>query len=76
MNSNNNTVQISKNGAGSVSATPSLDVLNRRLGVSLAPRMLTPYEIDLLRQSKMEMAQAVSEYLASKENKLQSWNSA
>ena len=34
----------------------STALLNRKLGTSLAPRMLTPSEIALLRQSKREIA--------------------
>ena len=44
----------SRSGGASTSATPSIDLLNRRLGVSPAPRMLTPYEIDLLRKCAQE----------------------
>jgi hypothetical protein len=36
--------------------TASTALLNRKLGTSLAPRMLTPSEIALLRQSKREIA--------------------
>lgn len=35
--------------------TPALDALNRRLGTVTAPRMLTPFEIELLGQSKAEV---------------------
>ena len=66
MNSNNDTGRTSRNGGGNTSATPSVALLNRRLGTSPAPRMLTPYEIDLLRQSKKEMAQAAQEVLANR----------
>ena len=66
MNSNNDTGRTSRNGGGNTSATPSLALLNRRLGTSPALRMLTPYEIDLLRQSKMEMAQVAREVLANR----------
>ncbi|MDR3298697.1 MAG: hypothetical protein LBU43_01525 [Candidatus Accumulibacter sp.] len=37
--------------------TPSTALLNRKLGTSPAPRMLTPSEIALLRQSKQEIHQ-------------------
>ena len=33
-------------------------LLNQKLGISPAPRMLTPSEIELLRRSKQEMAEA------------------
>ena len=66
MKSNNDTGRISRNGGGNTSATPSLALLNRRLGTSPAPRMLTPYEIDLLRQSKREMAQVAHEVPANR----------
>ena len=69
MNSNNDTGRTSRNGGGNTSATPSLALLNRRLGTSPAPRMLTPYEIDLLRQSKKEMAQVAHEVLANRTDK-------
>lgn len=36
--------------------TPSTILLNQRLGILPKPRMLTPYEIKLLRQSKQEIA--------------------
>ncbi len=39
------------------SLTPSTRLLNQKLGTSPAPRMLTPSEIALLRQSKREIAQ-------------------
>ena len=48
--------------------TPSTAKLNRRIGTSPAPRMLTPYEIDLLRQSKREISQVVREVLANTDN--------
>ncbi|MGH8563273.1 MAG: phosphoribosyltransferase [Gammaproteobacteria bacterium] len=38
------------------SVTPSTALLNQKLGTSPAPRMLTPSEIELLRQSKREIA--------------------
>ena len=49
-----NTALASKGGGASTSATPSIALLNRRLGVSPAPRMLTPFEIDLLRRCAQE----------------------
>lgn len=47
----------------STSATPSLVELNRQLGTSPTPRMLTPSEIDLLRRSKAEVARVCREIL-------------
>ena len=42
------------------SVTPSTRLLNQKLGILSAPRTLTPSEIDLLRQSKREIAHKVS----------------
>ena len=66
MNSKRSTAQTSRSGGGSISATPSIVLLNRRLGISPDPRMLTRYEIDLLRQSAKEVAEVAGEILASK----------
>ena len=38
--------------------TPSTALLNQRLATFSGPRMLTEYEIKLLRQSKMEIGEA------------------
>ena len=43
---------------------PSVVKLKRLIGTSPACRMLTPDEIELLRKSKREIAQAVGEVLA------------
>lgn len=67
MNSDNDMAKTLKNDGENTSVTPSTLLLNRRLGTSPTPRMLTPYEIGLLQQSKKEMAQVVSEVFASKE---------
>ncbi len=67
MNSEKNTVQTSKSGGRISSATPSIALLNQRLGTSPAPRMLTPYEIDLLRQCAKETAEVAGEYLKRKQ---------
>ena len=64
MNSVKNTDRTLKSGAGDSPLTPSTALLKRRLGVSPASRMLTPYEIGLLRRSKSEMADIVGEALA------------
>ena len=66
MSSDGNTDRTSRSGGGNISATPSIALLNRRLGTSPTPRMLTPYEIDLLRQSAKEVAEVVGEILARK----------
>ena len=66
MNSDRNTDRTSRSGGGSISATPSIALLNRRLGTSPAPRMLTPSEIDLLRQCAKEASEVAGQVLASK----------
>ena len=68
MKSNNDTDPTSKKDGGN-GVTPSTALLNRRLGTSPTPRMLTPYEIQLLRQSKKEMAQVAHEVLANRTDK-------
>ena len=60
MNSDRSTAGTSRSGGGNTSATPSIALLNRRLGTSPAPRMLTPYEIDLLRQCVKEVAEVTA----------------
>ncbi len=64
MNSVKNTDRTLKSGAGDSPLTPSTALLKRRIGVSPASRMLTPYEIGLLRRSKREMAEVAKEALA------------
>ena len=66
MRSERSTGPTSRTGGVSYSATPSIALLNRRLGTSPAPRMLTPYEIDLLRQCVKETAEVTREVLAHK----------
>ena len=63
MNSVKNTDRASTSGGETGSLTASTALLKRRLGVSPASRMLTPYEIGLLRRSKREMADIVGEAL-------------
>ena len=46
-----------KTGGLSDSLTASTRLLNQKLGTSPEPRRLTPSEIELLRQSKREIAQ-------------------
>ena len=67
MNSDSDTGGTSRSGGASISATPSIALLNQRLGTSPAPRMLTPSEIDLLRQCAKEVAAVTQEVLASSE---------
>ena len=57
---------------GTRSRTPSVDKLNRLIGPSPAPRMLTPYEIELLRKCAEETAEVVREVLAEKKDGAQS----
>ncbi len=68
MNSDNDMARSLNNGGVNISATPSIVLLNRRLGTSPAPRMLTRYEIDLLRQCAKEVAKVTHEVLANKAN--------
>ncbi len=49
-----------KSGGKSDSITPSTLLLNQKLGILSAPRMLQPSEIVLLRQSKQEIASKVA----------------
>ena len=44
--------------------TPSAAKLRQILGTSPTPRMLTPYEIELLRRAAQETAEVVREVLA------------
>lgn len=48
--------------------TPSTVKLKRIMGTAPVCRMLTPYEIELLRQSKEEVAEVVGQILAKKNN--------
>ncbi len=69
MNSDNDIAQTLKSGGETTSATPSIALLNQRLGTSPAPRMLKQSEIDLLRQCAQEVARVTEEVLASKKHK-------
>ncbi len=71
MNFGNDTDEILKNRDGNTSVTPATVLLHRRIGTSPAPRMLTPYEIDLLRQSKREIDQVEHEVFARKNKRSQ-----
>lgn len=61
MSSDKNTVETARSGGAPTSVTPSTALLNRRIGPSPAPRMLTRSEIDLLRRSAREIAEAARE---------------
>ena len=69
MRSDNDMDRTLDNNGENISATPSIALLNRRIGASPAPRMLTPYEIDLLRKCAEEAAQVAQEVFARKKNK-------
>ena len=45
------------------SPTPSIALLNQKIGTSPAPRMLEPSEIDLLRKSKEEVFKVTGEHI-------------
>lgn len=51
-----NMANILKTGGKQNSDTPSIALLNQKLGTLKEPRMLTPSELALLRQSKTEIA--------------------
>ena len=59
-------------GSAPSSLTPSTALLNRKLGISPGPRMLTQSELDLLRQSAKEIAQATREALKNRTNETRS----
>ena len=63
MDSDTSTDGTSRSGGAPSSVTPSTALLNRKLGISPAPRMLTRSEVALLRQSAKEIAQATREAL-------------
>ena len=65
MKSDNDADQTSKKDRGN-GVTPSTALLNRMLGTSPTPRMLTRYEIQLLRQSAQEMSQVAHEVFTRK----------
>ena len=66
MNSGTSTDGNLRSGGRGILDTPSIALLNRRLGTSPAPRMLTPSELDLLRQCVKEASQVAHELLAAK----------
>ena len=53
-----------KTGGSSASLTPSTRLLNQKLATSPGPRRLTSSEIELLRQSKQEIAKRFTENYA------------
>ena len=50
---------ILNNGGSKNSVTPSTRLLNQKLGILYAPRILQPFEIELLRLSKQEIAMQI-----------------
>ena len=68
MKSCKDTDRTSKDDGGNRSPTPSVAKLQRILGTSPTPRMLTPYEIELLRKCVQETAEVVREVLAEKKD--------
>ena len=58
MNFDSNTDDTLGRDGLNTSATPSITLLNQMIGASPAPRMLEPFEIDLLRKSKGEVFEA------------------
>lgn len=68
MHSDNDMDRTSKDEGGKRSLTPSVDKLNQLIGPSPAPRMLTPYEIDLLRKAAEEVTEVTRQVLAEKKN--------
>ncbi len=59
-----------KNDSGNNLLTPSVAKLKRMIGPSPVPRMLTPSEIALLRQSKAEVDWVTGEVLADKDKEM------
>ena len=66
MTKDNNAEQRSGHRDKPARTTPSAARLKQIFGDSPTPRNLTPYEIDLLRKSKQEMAQVLREVSARK----------
>lgn len=50
-----------------ISATPSVDLLNRKLGTSPTPRVLTEYEDELLRLAAHEISAVTIKVLRNRE---------
>ncbi len=68
MNSDNDRKQASERDDQTSGIAPSAAKLKRIIGPSPGCRMLTPYEIELLRKSKREMAQVAGEVFAEKKD--------
>ncbi len=66
MNSYKSTAAALRSGGENSSVTPSTALLNRKIGTSPAPRMLTRSELVLLRRSAREIAEATRERFANK----------
>ena len=62
MNFDGDMDDILRRGGSNTSATPSIVLLNQKLGTSPAPRMLEQSEIDLLRKSKEEVYKVTRGY--------------
>ena len=60
------TRQPSERDGKTAGLTPSVAKLRRIIGPSPGCRMLTPYEIELLRESKREIDEGVGEILAAR----------
>ena len=61
MSSSESMERTLKAGGANTSVTPSITLLNQKLGTSPAPRMLTPSEVDLLRQCVKEASDVAHE---------------
>lgn len=57
-----------KRGYEDIPATPSVDLLNRKLGPSPAPRVLTEYEDEFLRRAAHEISRVTTEVLRNKKS--------
>lgn len=66
MNSDKDRDRTSKDDSHNRSLTPSVVKLNRLIGPSPTPRILTPYEIELLRKAAQETAEVASKVYAEK----------
>lgn len=66
MNSDHDTGPPSGRDDRTAGLTPSVAELKRLIGPSPTPRMLTPYEIELLRKAVQETAKVAGEVFAGK----------
>lgn len=76
MKSDEDTARTVKNAGENTSLTPSAALLNRILGTSPTPRMLTPYEIDLLQKCAEETIQVAEEVFARKKTNSNTGNAS